>query len=228
MSMNATKQEYLKRLTEINTYLTTFELLDRGSCSLICNKISGESEEREVSDSLSKILKANGFLLLYNLIEATIRRSLVAVFNAVKSENLSYKDLSDKMRDLWIKQETKSIQDINQNRSKIKELAEAVLNNLFLEIKPDTISISGNIDAREIRHISEQIGCSTVADGRKLKSVKDNRNKLAHGEKSFSEMGRDISVIDLIQYRDEVKIYLDAVLTQVENYINSKGYKHHA
>lgn len=222
--MVTTKLEYNKRLTEVESYLSSFKLLDGGSCVISCTSITGDITEIPIDDSLSKIIKANGFLLLYNLIEATVKSSIDAVMNAVKSDKCSYKQLSDKMRILWIKQETKTITDVNQSRYDIKVFAEKVLNNVLLEISSNTITISGNIDAQEIRKISEQIGCEIVADGRKLKTIKDNRNKLAHGEKTFSELGRDISVNDLIEYKNDVKAYLDTVLSKIEDFITNKKY----
>lgn len=226
--MVTTRIEYKKRLDEIDSYFSSFKVLDSGSCVISYTSLMGDTTEIPINDSLSKIIKANGFLLLYNLIEATVRNSIDAVMNAIKSENCSYKLLSDKIRLLWIKQETKNIVDINQKRNEIKIFAEKILEHALLEISSDSITISGNIDAQEIRKISEQIGCDIVADGRNLKTIKDKRNKLAHGEKTFSELGKDISVSDLIEYKNDVKSYLDSVLITIEDYISQKKYMQHA
>jgi hypothetical protein len=62
---------------------------------------------------------------------------------------------------------------------------------------------SGNIDAREIRETAKSYGFSDKTDGMKtqngndLLKIKTNRNDLAHGDKSFSDVGKDASAEEL-------------------------------
>ena len=77
--MKTTRAEYTKRLKEVTLYFDTIKLLDNGDCSIICKDINGIVKEKIIDNELAKIMKANGFLLLYNLIEATIRNSISAI-----------------------------------------------------------------------------------------------------------------------------------------------------
>ena len=214
-----TRNEYNRRLNEVGIYFSALSFLDKGACEMKCVDILGVESSMAIDDNLSRILKANGFLLLYNLIESTVRRSIAAIFNAIHLNLSSYRDLSSDLRKLWVKQECK-----NAKTEKIVSIADSVLANELLSFKEDCISISGNIDAQEIRKILKQFGGNEISNGRNLKTIKDKRNYLAHGEFSFSEIGKDYTIQDLVKYKDDVKGYLDKVLNEIQQYIDNKKY----
>jgi hypothetical protein len=218
--MTNTKKEYEKRLTEVEIYFNALILLDKGSCKIVCTDIVGSVSEQNIDNNLSTILKANGFLLLYNLVEATIRNSIAAIFESVQSKNITFKLLTDNMRKLWIKQEVKDI-----TSDSIFKLTKKILEDELILFKTECINISGNIDAQKIRDIAEQFGYQKSKDGRDLVTIKEKRNKLAHGEFTFSEIGRDYTVRELIDLKNSTKTYLNEILANIENYINSEGYK---
>jgi len=215
-----TKNEYNKRLSEIDIYFDTLQLLDKGECKVVCTDILGQQTEKDIDVNLSTILKANGFLLLYNLVEATIRNSINAIFVSVHSQNVTFKHLTDNLRKLWIKQEIKNIQ-----HEDIFVLSKKILENELLQFKAECINISGNIDAQKIRDIAKQFGYQESGNGRDLVTIKEKRNKLAHGEYTFSEIGKDYTVRELIVFKNNTKNYLDDVLANIEQYINNEGYK---
>lgn len=217
--MNNTRLEYNKRLHEVEVYFETLKMLDNGSCSIKCIDILGNETTKEIDSELSTILKANGFLLLYNLIESTIRKSIDAVITSMHTSSVTFRNLSEELRKLWIKQEGK-----NSNEEKIMSIAKIVLENGLLTFKKDFINISGNIDAQEIRKILKQVGGNEIRDGRCLKAIKDKRNHLAHGDFSFSEIGKDYTVRDLITYKDDTKDYLSKVLGEIQNFIDNQKY----
>jgi len=221
--MNNTRSEYNKRIHEVELYLDTLKMLDDGHCSIKCVDILGNETVSNIDAELSTILKANGFLLLYNLIEATIRKSIDAVLNSIHSSSISFKVLSDKLQTIWLKQETKGLSLAN-NQDKIMLMIKTILDNEFLSFKRDCIDISGNIDAQKIRDILKQIGGNEISDGRELKIIKDKRNNLAHGEFTFSEIGRDVLVSELIEYKNKTKDYLSNVLAEINDYIESQKY----
>lgn len=218
--MNNVRNEYKKRLSEVELYFDTLQLLDQGSCTIKCVDILGKEEISEVSQDLSKILKANGFLLLYNLVEATISNSIQAIFNAMHSSNITYKELTEKIRRMWIKQETTKTLHIDA----LLKMSNKVVEDNILSFTKDCVNISGNIDAQKIREISEQFGCRQIPDGRDLFIIKEKRNKLAHGEYTFTDIGKDYSVSDLENFKESVKFYLTQVMDEIENFINKNGY----
>lgn len=221
--MNNARNEYLKRLHEVELYFDTLQLLDKGTCSIKCVDILGNEEIKDVDSELSTILKANGFLLLYNLIEATIRNSIDAVLNSIHASSVTFGSLSDNLKKIWIKQESKGIIS-EKNHEKIMHIAKTILDNEILSFERDCINISGNIDAQKIREVLKQFGGNEIRNGRDLKTIKDKRNNLAHGEFTFSEIGRDYTVGDLINYKDETKSYLSSVLDEIQDYIGNQKY----
>ena len=156
----------------------------------------------------------------FNLIEATIRNSINAIFYSVHSKNLTFKDLTNNLQKMWIKQEIKNIQ-----HEDIFYLAQKILKNELLLFKAESVNISGNIDAQKTRKIANQFGYQESKDGRDLKTIKDKRNNLAHGEFTFSEIGKDYTVRELINFKNNTKDFLDSVLNNIENYINDERFK---
>ena len=224
--MNNARLEYNKRLREIELYFDTLRLLDKGTCTIKCVDILGNEETKNVDTELSTILKANGFLLLYNLIEATIRNSIDAVINSIHASTVTFRNLSNNLKKIWIKQESKSITG-EKNHEKVMVIAKAILDNEILTFERDCINISGNIDAQKIREILKQFGGNEISNGRDLKTIKDKRNNLAHGEFTFSEIGRNYTVRELIDYKDETKDYLSNVLDEIQDYIGNQKYLTH-
>lgn len=225
--MNNARSEYNKRLHEVELYFDTMQLLDKGVCSIKCVDILGHEETREVDTELSTILKANGFLLLYNLIEATIRNSINAILNSIHSSGLTYKDLSDKLKKIWLRQVSKGLNNDEKSQEKIMSIAEAVLDNEILLFEKDCINIGGNIDAQKIREILKQFGGNEISNGRDLKTIKEKRNKLAHGEFTFIEIGKEYTITELENYKTKTKEYLSKVLDEIEEYINNQKYLNH-
>lgn len=217
--MDSTRFEYNKRLHEVEVYFETLQLLDSGRCSIKCIDILGTESTKEIDFELITILKANGFLLLYNLVESTVRKSIDAILNSIHSSSVTFGELSDELRKIWVKQEGK-----NATLDRIMSIANNVLEKNLLSFRNDCINISGNIDAQEIRSILKQIGGNEIKDGRRLKDIKDKRNCLAHGNYSFSEIGKDYTVNDLIDYKDDTKEYLSKVLDEMESYIENRKF----
>jgi hypothetical protein len=85
--------------------------------------------------------------------------------------------------------------------------------------------LSGNVDAKRIRDLADEYGFTRpAANGDDLVVVKRNRNDLAHGSKSFADVGRDYTVTDIIAMKDKIIIYLRAMLANVAEYILGKQY----
>src|SRR4030067_3498224 len=100
------KREFQDRHYEIDKYFQFLETLENDFRNLI-NLNSQNETQYQIDDDLFKILKANGFLLLYNLIESTILNSIIAIFDELSISNKSFKDVSEKIRRYWLKDKYK-------------------------------------------------------------------------------------------------------------------------
>ena len=54
----------------------------------------------------------------------------------------------------------------------------------------------------------------------------EKRNDLAHGNKSFADVGRDVTMGDILKIKEEVVEYLRQILTNIKNYLENKEYLH--
>lgn len=222
--MNTTKTEYQRRLKEVEIYLETVRFFDKGLRTIECTDINGDKYVQAVNEDLVKILKANGFLILYNLIEATIRNSIVAILNSIEIDMLPYRKLSDKLKRLWLRQEINEISEKGKLMERVEIISRTILDDSLPTLERECVNISGNIDAQKIRDIAKQFGYDETKDGRQLVIIKDKRNILAHGEYTFSDVGKDYTYNELVKLKDETVLYIEDVLDKVELYINNKGY----
>lgn len=184
-----------------------------------------------LASDIFKILKANLFLMLYNLMESTVRNSMEEIHQSINSENVDYKNCIDSIKALWIEfnykkftqKSSKNITDI----IKSIELDKVIIDYHLYTTKIKSNEIAGNIDGLKIRKISEkyQIEENRRVNGHKLLTIKNTRNRLAHGEVTFTEIGQNYDINELNLIRKECKIYLKEYLMNVEKYINNKSYK---
>lgn len=61
-------------------------------------------------------------------------------------------------------------------------------------------------------------------NGSDLLTVKTNRNDLAHGFKSFEEVGKDATADDLLKIQKRVIFYLREILQNIESYLSNEDY----
>ena len=54
--------------------------------------------------------------------------------------------------------------------------------------------------------------------------VKSNRNDLAHGIKSFEEVGRDKTIEELLKIKEEALEYLRQILENIRDYLDNEKY----
>jgi hypothetical protein len=208
--MDSTKSDFRKRKSEINEYFSFLDMLNQ-------NKVSIEGEE--VSRELQRIFIANTFLLLYNLIESTVRNSILEIYNKIQDDALTYTHLSPKIKQIWLEKKKKNI--VNR----LENVIEEIINEEIIILTNSDIYISGNIDAREIRRLADDIGFETSSNGRDLVSIKEKRNRLAHGEHTFHDVGKDFTYGDLNSYKENTFSHLEDVIEKIESFINNKKYK---
>ncbi|MFN6530465.1 MAE_28990/MAE_18760 family HEPN-like nuclease [Nostoc sp. ChiSLP03a] len=217
-------QDFDERAQEVSRYFLLLKNLEQGSIKLSMGNAKN-TKTKSINNDLEKTLKATGFLLLYNLVESTMRNAITTIFDEFKNKNISFDDATDKIKKIIIK-------NFKENNSSDTLLQS--INNISCDIISSSFDkeklFSGNIDARKIRKTSEMYGfsCKTnskkTKDGSDLLTVKTNRNDLAHGFKSFEEVGRDATADELLEIKKRVISYLKAILENIESYLSNKEY----
>ena len=126
--MKKAKSDFGKRKAEINKYFEFLEKLHKDTPKISYSEL-GKTKTFKIDLKLKRILRANGFLLIYNLVESSCRNSIWEILTAVKSEKLSFTKLSQEVQDLWIKQKIKNLREANDSTLKknFQELAEEII-----------------------------------------------------------------------------------------------------
>lgn len=226
-----TKSDFEQRKKEIENYFSFLDTLDKETTFLKHIKDSQIIEE-VISKDIQRILIANSFLILYNLIEATIRNSIVEIYEKIQEDSITYNDLSQNLKKIWIKNKTKNLKEGNFNINTLQTNVESIINNVIdneiVLLTKEDIDISGNIDADKIRTLAKEIGfdkASNERNGTNLVTIKNKRNGLAHGNHTFYDVGKDFTVKDITTFKDETFLYLLDVITNIEKFINEKKYQ---
>jgi hypothetical protein len=231
--MSALLQSFEDRAEELSAYFKFIELIEKESATLsLPRKQTWKS--RKVEEKILRILKANFFLLLYNLVEASIREGFLSVYKAVEFDGCSVKELTPLLRKLWIDAEFTRVSAVSANqdsyRNIARKLVQAIADDVKATLDVTALRFGGNLDAAKIREVCDAHGVSHKTDrrtqgGEKLLLVKNRRNALAHGELSFVEVGRDYSVAELGKIKDQSFWYLKSILRNIDRFNAKKTYR---
>lgn len=229
-------QDFQKRVEEIEKY---FELVDRieelGTFSE--DSITFPSGEYTVDSDLQKILKSHCYLLLYNLVESSIRNGIIAIHDSIFIDKLNYRDLSPKIQVFWLlNDQSKSFRDSYIKKETIADNLQKVIEKVLddrMTINLDiyNIPISGNLDAKTIQKLTDmygfygQLGVPSQEIDKIVDSVVKIRCDLAHGNMSFSEASKQRIWTEIVNDKDQLIKYLTHLLGNIDNYIENKKYR---
>lgn len=183
----------------------------------------------EIDREFLKICRANGYVILYNLIESTIYEVTSGFYRHLETNIIDVDNLIDDLKLLVFKGIQNSTQE---NLKNFKVNLNVNFRNSIFQICFEKAKIkkmfSGNLDAKKIREFSEEHGIplNLVAEcnnGGRLKDIKTTRNDLAHGSASFSSKGV-ISANALNTMCKETGYYLRSVITSINTFLEQEKY----
>ena len=96
------------------------------------------------------------------------------------------------------------------------------------------IKYGGSIDADIIEKTAQSLGMGLGkikngfdknTHGDAFINVKKHRNWLAHGDKSFADVGKDFPYSRLYDWKKYIIEHLEKFIISIEDYINNKEYK---
>ena len=216
-------EDFKERSEEASKYFIFLQNLEQGKIKLV-EEIPGNNKAQERDKVLENTLKASAYLLLYNLIESTMKNAIEAIFDELQNQGVSFDD---------IRPELKKIILVNLKRRNPDKILDEIQ-----DISLDIVQIgfnreelfAGNIDSKLIRETAKKYGFYSPTDDKKITNgedlylVKNNRNDLAHGSKSFTEVGKEKGADELIKIKNQVVEYLEGILKKVETYIDKQEY----
>lgn len=224
--MHIIRRELDIRKQEIDNYISFIETIEREQCFDI-NKM------RAIDLTILRTsMKAGIVVMFYNSIESTMTKCLNKIHDVLKRDNLYYDDLNSHIKKIVLIYYQNIFNTCN-NVHKIAEFQrdqiELIKGYTSFKISYDELSkyysmYSGNLDAKQIKLILARYGIEFSISEPALKTIKDYRNSLAHGEKSFEEIGRELTIQRIRSLHNKTFSYMNNVLMKISEYLDNKDY----
>lgn len=218
--MEAVRSDFRKRVGEVNRYFRFVSHAAMGNVNLDFDQNGAAIIPALGHDELVKTLKATCYLVLYNLIEATMRGLVQRIFDEFRANGTRFDDCRSEIRRIIL------FNLRQRNPDKIMARLLDVARDMVTETFDAREEFLGTLDARAIRKTAARYGFDppTEKTGWALYEVKNNRNDLAHGNKSFSDVGRDTTPDKLEQARKQTVVILFLTLRSVARYLQEQRY----
>lgn len=167
---------------------------------------------------------------VYNLVEACVVSGMLEIYESLKQSQSGYNELIEEIQSLWSKYKIGEIYKSSGTRSSyekgVREIIAQVITDEPVFLNRAALEISGNLDARRIKNLCDKHCIRYVAsdDDGCLKTVKEKRQNLAHGDESFGDCARDMTLSQLEHIKDEVIWFIGSILNGMKNYYDNKLY----
>lgn len=217
--MQGVIQEFRERVMEIEAYLDFIRSVDADETLLIKSPDQCPAYSSTQRQDLLKTFKASALLMLYNLMESSVTNAVEAIFDELEKQSVSFDQCREEIRLIVLG-------NIRQHQpEKLLSVITVLATDIVTKTFRHEVVVSGNVDARKIREVAKRYGFpSPQSRGDRLLTVKTTRNDLAHGSKSFAEVGRSFTVQDIIDIKQDVVAYLTEMLEHVADYLFEKNY----
>lgn len=232
------REEFDKRVAELNSFYDILNIIELENPRIAAFKVEEENVvniELQVNSSKIDTLRSTTYLILYNLIESTVYNSVISVFDEISDKGLKYFDIVEDVQKYWLNNLYK-----HDDKKKKETIIDTIMNvaiqifNNTIVLASNEINYGGSLDAQTIFATAKsmRIDMSNVhriydkhKHGHTLLEIKQKRNWLAHGEKSFIEVGSTCSYGQLEETKVIVLNFLGEFIKAVEYYIANQLYK---
>ncbi|EEW1918843.1 TPA: hypothetical protein OKD15_003760 [Escherichia coli] len=206
--MNAVKADFTERFSDVNRL---YEHIDKLS------KANGNVD-------IILILKASLYIALYNNIEAVIYSILERIHEEVSV--CEYKKVTPDIKNMIIEYYLPAVSGKKRNFA-IKNIADFNLKlPSFSQYQNKKNVFSGNLDVKAIREIFKKYGIifKYNINSTLILEVKNKRNKIAHGECSLSDAGKNVKLEGLKKTVTSVECLLNECMLQTEDFLMNHRY----
>lgn len=216
-----TNEIFEERKCEIEFYYSVLVEMDNGNKNIV-NTIN--------NPLFFRILKSNFLLMLYNIVEATVNTGMLEIYEKLKNERCAYSDLIKELQNMWrdykVKEVYSSSSELKAYTNKVESIVENIIEGTPLIFSKEMLNINGNLNAKKIKNICDKhcIRYRVIDDKMKLEEVRRKRNALAHGDESFSNCARDLTISDLENIKDTIFGFLSGIIEGMQKYYDDKQY----
>ena len=232
MSFDDVKADFDNRVGEVDQYLKVLDRLNNPAVVLFDSVT--RRRKRVLEEGSLKVMKATVFLLIYNVVESSIRSGFEYLYANIKSQGSTPSAVRDELVQVWIRQRFRALDADSVSTRNFRDLAESIVEEVVagsvLDLDSKLLPVSGNLDAERIREVCAKHGVSSNVHyrslgGTELITVRKQRNALAHGNTTFSECGQQYTVSDLIRINNQAQIFVRGILKNIEKYVSAKEYE---
>ncbi|MDR3562930.1 MAG: MAE_28990/MAE_18760 family HEPN-like nuclease [Negativicutes bacterium] len=181
---------------------------------------------RNFHGDLGSAAKGLAFVHIYSVYEYTVRTLIEAVIDSINACNHDMVDLTPSLLAFYLDPEITSLKDSSQ--AKKWTAREKIFERVFFSKAKLSTSTRPPSDGTHYRHtqlitILNVFGISRPPVRRKrhlyrIDEVVDNRNKIAHGQESASEIGRRYSRDDIIHIITQIKSVCNTLIYLLETF----------
>ncbi len=235
--MNPLEEMLADRSAEIALYLNLLQSLEEN----VQGAAGPQSNGVAMSPEQQRILCSGAYLQLYNLVEATANECINSVCAAIKSSpGCLPAQLSGPLKQEWVRYRARTHSDLNfDNRLACSvETVDHIISRSPIDDIRIEVGGGGNWDDEEIFRLAKRLDIQLQISGATNEAIKRTyrdertalgfikscRNKLAHGEISFGDCGRDVSLAQLKDLVNAVVTYLKEVIDAFICFINDKRF----
>jgi len=207
-------QDFEDRKRQVRHYLAVVSRAER----------EGGMGSTRVQEGRLLTLRAGTFLVLYNLIEATTRGAIEAIHDKITTNEVPFPLLTLSLRKEVVRLFKKGADPANDHT--MDDFPSAFVAVALIK----SVKMSGSVDAKAIRELALCYGFSSLTNkdstrnGHDLVTIKSNRNDLAHGRKTFEQVGRDYGTAELLLLARRSMRYMDEILKNIAAYLDEAGY----
>jgi len=189
--------------------------------------------------SLVTILKSSLVIMLYSLMEACLTEGLREIYEVIPYSFPTHENLCEELVGRWV---SKVVKDARRKPDEylptlMQQLISKPASTIDIGKVEDLKDISnGNLDKKHIKEIFDNHGIPTTNSwkrgvGKYTDYVKERRNKLSHGEESFSQSMREcpIESVDerqrsVIKIKKDVFNYMASVIDDMDDFYTNRLY----
>ncbi|MEM1221522.1 MAG: MAE_28990/MAE_18760 family HEPN-like nuclease [Verrucomicrobiota bacterium] len=220
--MSGTRSVLSERIEEIRRTKSLIYKLQNNDPNFVSQVFGSNSSQLQ---SLRPLFSTFA-LMHYSLIEAVITVGITEMVDHISRDNL--KNANEDYLKFIIQCRLKDLKDLNFSKwyDLIKDLIDDYSeDNRTVTLSEDQVRSlwAGNLDARKIRDALlsklklELRGVELARNGVDLRRIKDDRNDLAHGVKSWDEVGADYTWQELASMSNRILIYAIQFVKCIEN-----------
>ncbi|MBS0951664.1 MAE_28990/MAE_18760 family HEPN-like nuclease [Lactiplantibacillus plantarum] len=230
--------DYEKKKTELHFYMSELVFLDKintNPSNPYDNYINKKMRLNSFDmNDFVVILKSNAFMMMYNMIESTVKEMIYALYDEINTSKLTYSQSALAIQKIWSKYQFINLDDGNARTDKYKDTAQKmitfIIDSKTVKLDGKQLKLSGNADFTSVIAIMQNHGITVSTEkigkySRELSNVKAKRNSLAHGSSSFIESARDTSTTELINISQHVEEFLNQLKKDVSKYIRYKWFE---